>query len=243
MNKQLQNTTELPGGAPLLFRTPFWVSLPSDSSVKLLLKPLTYKMLSSINEAMYITDKVKDLQTLNSIRTLITEVVENFRGAVGFPDVASLINQLPTEDIEYLYNSLIKISVLSDTQRLYIADMLSVQMHPYFSEDSWTCDVCRKKQLDYARGCGFLPKDKRDPAPMLPRINGRRFAVCPISTLDPFILTQAAMAHSFLEAGALPEDGGIGEQTDWFVKIAVLYKSKVAEAKNLAMEQIANENK
>ena len=223
-------------GSCLLFLTTVWLELPSDSDAAVLLKPLNHSEISSIQELEYIKKHNKDYFKFDTYRTLLSKSIVDTRNLIGFNTLYDVIQQLPSEDIEFLYNRLIEISSISRTQLDSLSDMLDIQFNPQFSEDSWDCTICQKKKLDYSRACGYLPKDKRDPKAFLPAVNGRRFTQCPISTLDGFATSQASMAHSLFTNGVLPEPGGLGNQTEWFVRAALLYKRKLAEAESAAME-------
>ena len=62
--------------------------------------------------------------------------------------------------------------------------VLSIIFSKQLSDESWNCATCQEKKLDYNRACGYLPEDKRDPNPILPRIGSKVYKVCPISTVD-----------------------------------------------------------
>lgn len=230
-------------GNPLLFRTPIWITLPSDSEVCILLKPLSYYDVTNPYEIFYMKQQDEAFSKPETLQTVLSSSILDTTNTIDFPSIPSLLEQLPKEDLKFIYDKLLSISTLSKEQSDEITDMLSVQFHPQFADDSWNCEVCQEKKLDYARGCGFLPEDKRDPAPMLPRIGERRFSTCPISSLDFHVLNKASMAHTLFIAGTLPEDGGIGAQTEWFVRVSIIYKRKLAEAERLATEDYKNKKK
>ena len=223
-------------GAPLLFRLPMWVNLPSDPEVSLLLKPLTYSDITAFYDTYYIAKRSDKFLNPSTYHTVLQEAVVDYKNVVNFPNVESLLQQLPTEDIQYLYGCLMELSSISKEQLNELTMMLDIQFNPVFSNESWDCTVCRAKKLDYSRACGFLPEAERDPTPFLPRVGDRRFSVCPISTLDGHVSSQASLAHTLLVSGVLPEVGGLGDQTEWFVKVALLYKRKVAEAERAQIE-------
>lgn len=223
-------------GSCLLYRTPVWVHLPSDSEVAILIKPLSHQDISSSQELQYVSSKSDKYFKYETMRNTLIPTVVDYTNILGFPNVSSIVSQLSNDDVLYLYERLIELSTFSRTQLDALNDMLEIQFNSQFQDDSWDCTMCQEKKLDYARGCGFLEEDKRDPAPMLPKVNGRRFKTCPISTLDGYVASQASMAHTLFTSGVLPEPGGLGEQTEWFVRAALLYKRKVAEAERAAYE-------
>ena len=223
-------------GPANLYLNPIWVPLPSDSEVEILIRPLSHRDISSSQEIHYTTSQNGNYTNPQTYRSLLIPNVMEARNIIGFPSVGDLIKQLPNDDITYLYERLLEVSVVSREQLDELGTMLDIQFNPQFSDDSWNCTICQEKKLDWARGCGYLPEGKRDPKPFLPRIGTRVFTQCPISTLDPYVTNQASMAHSIMESGLLPENGGVGNQTEWFVRSALLYKRKIAEAERNAME-------
>jgi len=223
-------------GAPLLFRLPMWVNLPSDSEVSLLLKPLTYSDITAFYDTYYITQCSDKFLNPSTHHTILHDAVVDYKNIINFPDITTLLQQLPIKDIQYLYECLMELSSISKEQLEELNMMLDIQFNPVFGDESWNCTVCQAKKLDYSRACGFLPEAERDPAPYLPRVGERRFTQCPISTLDGHVSSQASLAHTLLISGVLPEVGGLGEQTEWFVRVALLYKRKVAEAERAQIE-------
>ena len=217
-------------GPANLFLTQVWVELPSDSEVALLIRPLTYAEIITNQEIAYLHSQNKDYFKTVTYQSIITPCVLDSRGAINFPTLSDLIEQLGREDLYFIHSRLMEISTVTSDQLGELGEMLDIQFSPQLRDDSWKCTTCQEKKLDYTRACGFLPEDKRDKSPLLPRIKGQRFTQCPISLLDGYIIKQASLAHSMLEAGTLPEAGGVGNQTEWFVRAAFTYKNKIAEA-------------
>lgn len=230
-------------GYPLLFRAPAWVKLPSDADVSVQIKPLPYSTISAAQDSHYLSQQTTEYFNPSTYHTILENAVIDTQNAIGFPSIKLFLQQLSKNDLRYLYNRLMELSTISRLQLDELNMMLEIQFNPQFQEDSWNCSVCQAKKLDYNRACGYLPEDKRDPAPILPRVGERRFLVCPISTIDIHVINQASMAHNLMTAGLLPEDGGINAQTEWFVKVALLYKRKIAEAERNQMEASRNKRK
>ena len=230
------NSESFTFGSACLFLTPVWVELPSDSDTAVLLKPLSYATLGAIQDQLYLKQQNDKYFKFDTYQTILQEAIRDTRNFIDFPNAGSIVTQLPTSDLKYLYDSLIEISTMSFKQIEALDDMLTIQFSPQFRDDSWNCTTCQDRKLDYSRACGFLPENKRDPAPYLPKVGNKRFTQCPISTIDGYVTKQASLAYGFMEAGVMPETGGIGNQTDWFVKVAILYKKKVAEAERDALD-------
>jgi len=223
-------------GSATLYRTPVWVSLPSDSEVKLLLKPLPHKLLTEYSERSYIIHKSKDYTLTDTVHEAVAAAIVDTMNTFGFPSNTQLVNSLSLSDLHFLHDRVLELSVVTQDQMKAMRDMLDIQMHKDFSDDTWNCIVCKAKGLDYARACGFLDKDKRDPKPLLPIVAGKRYTECPIASLDTFVLNQMALAHNLMELGVLPEAGGLGNQSDWFVQAALIYKRKMVSMEQQALD-------
>jgi hypothetical protein len=213
-------------GTGSLYHTPQWFKL-DDSYIQLM--PLTNKELHALDEQIYLYNK-QQIPILVTKRSVLGNAITDTINIHGFKNAKQLVKQLSNEDIDTLYDALQKTSRVSAEQLNALSSMIDIQFNQAYQDETWSCEVCRAKKLDASRGCGYLEPKDRDTSPYLPRINGVRPLICPISEFDSFILSQASTAYSFLSSGVLPEDGGIGNQTDWFVKVSLLYKRKLKEA-------------
>ena len=230
-------------GAPIIFLSSIPVVLPNNEDVIVHLKPLTYKEIHSQIALKYVKEHSKDIKDIYVYEALLTPHIVSVDGIIGFPSISSFVSQMSLEHKRFLYAKLLEYSVVSEEQLESIESMLDVQFNPMFQDESWECKVCQEKKLDYSRGCGFLDKDKRDSSPLLPRVSGKRIIECPISSIDFYILNQASKVHTLWASGNLPEAGGIGDQTDWFVKVALLFKRKLSEAEQASIERVKDKTR
>jgi len=228
---------KFPCGVPILFRTPVWVSLKTDTSVSILLQPLTYDTLVRSQESAYIASKDRSMNGIVTSRQLLEQAIIDSINAINFTSIQSLVAHLSKEDVIYLYTKLIEISDVSQEQLRELEVMLDIQFNPRFHDENWDCSTCQRRGFDKTRACGFLPEEEREPGFFM-KVNGKHFSMCPLSTLDNYALQQAHMAHQYLDAGVMPEEGGIGQQTSWFVKVALLYKRKLKQAEKVAYEEM-----
>lgn len=217
-------------GAPLLFRTPMWVALLSDPDVLVELRPMSFREVAGLSEVRYLQDRDDKILSIETLQTVLTSHIISSHRALHFPNTATFVNQLPIKDVQHLYLKLMEISRLLPEQASELSSMLDVQFSSMFRDESWDCEVCIKKKLQYNRACGYLPENERDPKAMLPRVKGKTFTECPISQMDNFVLNQAGKAYQMLEKGVLPEPGGTGDQTEWFIQAASMYNRKIQEA-------------
>ena len=231
-------SSPFPYGPCNLYLNPVWVKLPTTPEVEIQLKPLSHAGTSTSQETLYISSKSDEFSNIDTYVSIVQLAVVSARNTIGFKNPITIIEQLPASDVVYLYDRLQEISIVTQDQITELAALLEIQFNPAFGDDSWDCKICQQKKLDYSRACGFLPKNKRDPNPVLPRVGGKIPRQCPISTVDGYVLAQATLAYTLFDSGNLPEAGGIGAQTEWFVRAALLYKRKIAEAEKAAYDKL-----
>lgn len=209
-------------GNPILFRTPFWVSLQSDPEAKLKFKPLSYKR---IRETEYLNySKAPNFLTVDEL--LIESLVDSYN-FIGFPSNEAIITSLSTAEKNYLFSELSNMSIINQEQQKNLENIIAIALDPKMQDDNWDCDTCIHKKLQTHRACNFIPKEQHMPFKM--RVRDTTFTNCPISLLDNFILAQAGEAYRLIEAGLLPEQGSIGDQTMWAVIASVTYKKLLNE--------------
>ena len=208
-------------GNPILFRTPYWLSLPEelDEDAKFKLKPLSYKTIREIEYNNY-----SQLSPHNEDELLINSIVDTY-GIHGFNDNATLVKQLPKNIKDYLINDLIQMSTVTNEQYRNLEDMISVLLDPKLQDENWDCDTCIHKKLQAHRACGFI--DEAERLPFRIKINNSTYTTCPISTLDRFILNSAGEAYKLIENGILPENGSVGDQSLWAIQAASIYKGLI----------------
>ena len=231
-------SSPFPYGPCNLYLNPVWVKLPTTPEVEIQLKPLSHAGISTSQETLYILSKSDKFSNIDTYVSIVQLAVVAARNAIGFKNPVEIIEQLPSSDVVYLYERLQEISIVTPEQIKALDAILEIQFNPAFDDESWDCKICQQKKLDYSRACGLLPKDKRDPNPVLPRVGGKIQLQCPISTVDGYALSQATLAYTLFDSGNLPEVGGIGAQTEWFVRAALLYKRKIAEAEKAAYDKL-----
>ena len=218
----------------LIFRSPFWATLPSDNESQVELVPMTYRSYHSLQESAQTVHKNPQLKIYNTQKQFLVKHILDTNNIDGFPDIATLVNYLPRADIDYLYTQLIEISQPTQKHMEELSLWLDIQFDPIFSDENWDCSVCQEKGFDVQRACGFLPEAQRIVRFKM-KISGRTYTICPKSTIEPFEVTQAATAHKFYDSGNLPEDGSIGNQTIWFVRYAQAYQAALNTAEHKRM--------
>lgn len=226
----------------LLFRTPLWVQLPSDEEVQLLIKPLSYKHIQMLHEAMLAITAEDNFRLYYTDRDALAESIIDWRGAHGFTTSTDLVNQLPKSDVEYLFAQLNYLSMFNEQAQEKLEISLDIQFDDRFDED-WQCTKCKmRKGLQAARACPYLDEAERSKDFVI-NVNNRRYTSCPIFNIDMFYLAQASQAYKLYTLGMLPEEGGVGGQTAFFINAAQQYDRRVKQAERDAHEKLKRKSK
>lgn len=218
-----------PYGRPALFRTPVWITTRIDEDAKLKFSLLSYKTIKELSYANYIQSP-----NLFSIEDILVEHYVDSHGFDSFPNKYVIFMQLPLDEKQYLFGELLRLSSVSPEQRDALKEMLSITLNPKLQGDLWDCDGCKFKKLQAFRACLFIPEEDRQDFKM--RLNQKVYTNCPISTLDTFCANQATEAYRLVEAGMLPEDGNVGNQTMWCITAAGIYKNLLQELEKDMMQ-------
>lgn len=219
----------------LLFRTPFWFTLPSDSSVELQLRPLSFKDVQGLREALHITERDKRFTVDTTQQQILKKSLLQARNAYGFPSLDILVDQLPKTDIDALVSQLYELSSFSQNAQDKLVFSLDIQFDERFDQN-WDCATCQKRKLQANRACGMLPPEDRIDSFSI-KVGGKRYNECPIFLMDAFLTSQANQAYKLYTAGFLPEDGGIGNQTQFFVQAAQAFESRIKKAERDLLDQ------
>lgn len=220
-------------GHPTLVRYPIWVSLESDKDVKFLLKPLSYSKVYGMNEYYYIKDEMDNIVQYTPYDNLEESILE-IKGIVGFKEnytSADILKALSQDDKIYLEYKLYAISSLTTAQLLNIEKLIDIITEPRLHEPTYTCSKCQSiPGLQQARNCPLITIET--PAKFKIRINNTTYITCPMGDLDTYVINQIIQANNFLSMNTLPLNGGIEEQSSWFVLVSQRYKARINELRN-----------
>ena len=227
-------------GAPIIFRTPFWVELPSDPEVRLQLLPLSYRDYITIQELQYLISKYPNIQSYDNTKELIAKSIITIDNATGFSNNLQFVEQLPGDDIEFLFKQLFNLSVITEEQVTNLNSLFDIFFDEKLQDDNWDCETCIHKKLQGFRACAFIPEEERDEnydTSFTYKVNNKLYTQCPKSIMDHFVINQACAGYAALKAGILPEVGGMGDQTTWFVRASSIMLSRFnqIEAQNKIM--------
>lgn len=112
---------------------------------------------------------------------------------------------------------------------------ITLAMEPKFSTDTWKCEECRSKGLDALRNCKFR-EDYSEifDSSFVVIVDSIKYDHCPMYYKDNELISDSLSAYYSWEVGALPELGGLPEQTEFFGVATNVVKKAVRdlEAKN-----------
>jgi hypothetical protein len=125
---------------------------------------------------------------------------------------------------------------------------LDVYLDKNLQKDTWSCDVCKKRGLDKVRNCGYLggndkEKNKNYTDSFIIDVNGVLYTHCPIYDVDTNLLNEALTCHNMFSKGLLPEQGGVYDQTEFFVISSSIVASKMSEYEHREMEKLKAKKK
>ena len=224
--------------AAILFRTPVWFSLKSDPTVGLLLKPLSFKDIHGALELSHTISDIDDIDIYHTTQQTIINAIQDSRNAHGFSSLQQLVKQLPAEDVADLVTKLYTISMFTPSIEEDLAFCLDIQFDDRFDEN-WECSACQTRKLQSNRACGMIPEEQRSKEFSI-KVNGKRYHECPIYLMDGFLVSQAAQSHKLFMEGILPEEGGAGEQTHFFIKSAQQLEARIKRAERDMLEESRN---
>ena len=133
-----------------------------------------------------------------------------------------IIDFLSDNEIELLYNEIIEKSTPSETTLNLLNSLFKLQNDNSLQSETWDCEICKERDLQADRACGFLPEDQRSKSFSI-YAGGEIHKICPIYKLlqNSTLLNTAYEAYRYYRKGLMPEQGGMYDQTIWFIKLAL----------------------
>jgi len=187
--------------------------------------PLTYKTYSML----YLQGLPEDI-TMPLFPEVILE--ECVKGSENInPQPTNWFEELPLDVRNNLIEKIQSISI--PDKNFYDTLSISVELaiNPRFNDESWRCANCQKRKLDLSRNCPFIDTKEHDPVFSL-SVAGDTYNVCPMNLQDKQLLRAAFEAKGFRETNCLPEDGGIGNQSVFYVVVSEFVHKAIEHEKN-----------
>lgn len=216
-----------------LYKKEYYYEIEDDtlSSPILILKALSTRDIDLIR---HITKKSPQTAKLIAIKKSFKESVN----IVGASSVDDVINVLTQEQIDEIYSFILSCSMY--TEDIHKATSLSIKlsMEEKFSSETWDCEVCKSKGLDQARNCKFREDldSIRDPSFQL-LVSGEVFTECPMYYKDDYLLSEAIACYTAYDKGILPDEGGLLDQTEFFIATSATIRDYKARLEREAIEK------
>jgi len=208
---------------PSIFHTSLWFTPESqrneENPAEFLIRTFPYHYLSTFKLSSEIA-KLEGVYTGTIERTILEHCVVDFRNVVDASGRILTVNEtlkiLPVSIINELLIFIFSIAMYDDKFISTLKSSLHVHMDPRFSDESWKCTTCQKRRLDRQRNCPYLPKEEHDSHITYPTMDGV-VTECPVGKVDFIVTNNAIEAFNYRTNGMLPEDGGIRNQTVFFM--------------------------
>jgi len=224
---------------PAIFHTSLWFTPESQRDEELpaefLIQTFPYHFLSAFQLQSSI-DKLDGVYTNTIERTILNHCILDFRNVTDTTGATLTAQEaltiLPNEVIMELLVFVFEIAMYSDGFSNEVKSSVYAALDPRFSDQSWDCETCQTRKLDRQRNCPYLDKETHDRSTTYPTHAGTVME-CPIGNIDRTVCNKAIEAFNYRKQGILPEDGGIRNQTVFFM----LASQEVENIKNYYEEQ------
>ena len=208
---------------PAIFHTSLYFTPESqreeERPAEFLIRTFPYHYLSAFQLSRAIQN-LEGVYTNTIERTILEHCVLDFKNITDADgqilSTKDTLSILPNDIVNELLSFIFDIAMYSDDFLKVLRSSLHVVMDPRFSGESWTCQTCQARGLDKQRNCPFLAKEEHDPHITYPTYSGTVIE-CPVGHVDKLISNKAVEAFNYRSQGMLPEDGGIRNQTVFFM--------------------------
>jgi len=224
---------------PVLFHTSVWYTPEaergSSSPAQFLIRTFPYHFLHLLQISSFVS-KLEGVRSDSIEYSIITHCIVDYRNVFdasgGIPKKEELLAILPASIVTDLLGFILKIGMYNQEFISKLEDSLHAVSNPRFQDESWNCKTCQKRRLDRQRNCPFLPKEDHDSLVTYPTHSGIT-TICPIGNADISLVNMAIEARNYKSQALLPEDGGIRNQTVFFM----IASQKVDEITNFYEQQ------
>ena len=219
---------------PAVFHTALWYTPESERTssapAEFLIQTFPYHFLSLFQ----LSSSIKSLPGVSSNpieRSILEYCITDYRNVIGKDGVqlsiTDLLDVLPLAITNDLLNFIFSVSMYDDKFSSILTNSLHSILNPRFQDETWSCANCQRRKLDRGRNCPFLPKETHDKHVTYPTYAGV-MTECPIGNIDATVTNSAIEAYKYRKQALLPEEGGIRNQTVFFM----VASQQVEEIKN-----------
>jgi len=192
----------------------------SKHKYQIIYTALSFKSISNLQE---IYMNYPNQYTVNIVKTALKD--------------KSDFQYLTGEDIDILSRNIIENSTLTNSDMEVIELGLDVVFADAFADESFSdCSICQERGLDKQRNCPLLSKDTHDKG-VFYIVGKKRIVECPMDKANSTLVRDALKTYNMLDAGVLPEQGGVADQTMFFYQVAQMVKNYITKEQNKRTEE------
>jgi hypothetical protein len=200
--------------------------------VQVTYRALSFKELNSLTD--FLQSGRHNLFNYQVCKTAILEI-EDVNG-----DTLQLADLTP-EIIKDTSMLILEVSSLSEDDYNKLQLTIDIAFDNTFKGDSWKCEVCQYKKLDRIRNCGIRGEHETKPNKDFSVMVGKQlYRHCPIYEVEPYLLDAAIESYNMYDKNLLPDEGGLYDQTKFFIIASRLVKQKLDEEQAKELKKLKN---
>jgi hypothetical protein len=131
------------------------------------------------------------------------------------------VDYLSDNVIEDLFTEIMKVSKVTNELLKDLQHSFDITNDEKLKGDTWNCEVCKGRNLQYSRNCPFLKDKSKCDTSFQILIQGELYTECPIGLVNQELLQAGYDCYFMYSKGHLPEIGGMYDQTEFFNMVAI----------------------
>ena len=155
---------------------------------------------------------------------------------------ASLVNKedfykLNSDDITTLSSNILETSYITNKDMEEIKNSVGIFMEDTFKDDTFKdCRLCQERGLDKQRNCPLLDSNTHDRM-VFYIVDDAKVNICPMDSANSTMVADAFRCHSLFVNGFMPTEGGLYDQSMFFVESSLLVKNVIDRGQAEAMKK------
>lgn len=223
----------LPSNLSTVFKREYYYEIEDDtlSSPILILRSLSARELDLVRHTK---EQSINLSKIVAIKKAIVGSI-NFIGVSSNDDI---INTLSSQQKEEIYSFILSCSMYTEDIHKATSLTIKLSLEEKFNTDTWNCELCKSKGLDKVRNCKFREdlEEIRDNSFQV-LVAGEIYTDCPMYYKDNELLSDAVACYTAYEKGILPDEGGLLDQTEFFIATSATIRDYKARLEREAIEK------
>jgi len=153
------------------------------------------------------------------------------------PESKVLLDILTEEQEEELFNLILEKSLVEKEVFDKLEELYWLSQADELKSDTFSCDVCRERRLQYSRTCPYEGTKVDD---FVFVVGGREYTYCPVYDLNENkdLINTAFKAYLLFDKGTLPEKGGFVDQTFFFTESVILMFALIKQKEEQELQKL-----